>query len=1070
MRRSVGCDLPQHVAEKFSDQLSEVRAKASITTSCPSNPSQERKPFLQSIPTISIDDEVEKGTENDSSMIWTRRPTLHSIASSCVSGNSSMTVFSLDKNHFVTSRIQRLVSAFTDRAKALKERIAQPPTPSTDSSERGGRGLAPLPPPLNLRHDPPSEPDGTRGAKPFRIPSTFHPQSSVYISWLFVVSSAFMYNLWSVPLRITFPYQDDSNVYYWLVVDYVADAVYLIDTFLVHPRLRFVREGNWVEDVTDCRRNYITSLGSKIDILSLFPLDFLYFYFGLQSSLLRFPRMIRILPFWEFFDRLDMMAPSPFVIRVSRTLFYMLYLIHINACAYFFYSKWSGIGNDAFVFQGEGNAYLRCFYFAMKTATKIGKNPKPANNVDRTFMIFNWLIGVFACAAIIGQIRDIMAAAERSTTEYRERLDRTVQLMNRLNLPPKIQDQLADANFDMESTDEISSLVSLPHNMQMDIAMNVHIQTLSKVQLFQDCDPALIRDLVLKLKPVLFLPGDLVCKKGEVGKEMYIVKTGTVQVMGGPANDKVLVTLCEGSVFGEISLLAVGGGNRRMADVRSQGFSNLFVLSKSDLNEALEYHPEAQKILQRKAKKLVKKSSERQLSSEPIITPKPPTPKLVKTVLQAISADSKTRHFLLQGSRITNRTTSSMPKLAHASFPSDLGVPKEKHEAGDVLIEKDARSYSEEVLLKPNYLAANSPGALTIKRHVFKLLKMPNIIFYSFLAFLVPSTNTLDANAKDFLTSGNHTSNWAVLVDTSRFWFNYRHVANVLSIYRSVKRLGIPDSQIILMIADDMACNPRNPHPAAVYNNANQQIDVYGDDVEVDYRGYEVTVENFIRVLTGRLPSSTPRSKKLLTDAGSNVLIYLTGHGGDGFLKFQDSEEITNVDLADAIQQMWEKQRYHEMLFIVDTCQAASLYQKFYSPNVLAIGSSLVGEDSLSHHVDPAIGVYIIDRYTYYALEFLEHVTPTSNHTLGQFLKVCPKYLCLSTVGFRSDLFKRDPNRVFITDFFGSQKRIEMAADPIVLPPPSNAKSSLPPREAVPGRALRYADPIPPLCIHSLTF
>ena len=54
---------------------------------------------------------------------------------------------------------------------------------------------------------------------------------------------------------------------------------------------------------------------------------------------------------------------------------------------------------------------------------------------------------------------------------------------------------------------------------------------------------------------------------------------------------------------------------------------------------------------------------------------------------------------------------------------------------------------------------------------------------------------------------------------------------------------------------------------------------------------------------------SVPRSKRLLTDARSNIFVYMTGHGGNEFLKFQDNEEISAFDIADAFEQMYQKKR-----------------------------------------------------------------------------------------------------------------------------------------------------------------
>lgn len=100
---------------------------------------------------------------------------------------------------------------------------------------------------------------------------------------------------------------------------------------------------------------------------------------------------------------------------------------------------------------------------------------------------------------------------------------------------------------------------------------------------------------------------------------------------------------------------------------------------------------------------------------------------------------------------------------------------------------------------------------------------------------------------------GGLMNNWAVLVDTSAFWFNYRHLSNVLGIYLNIKEAGIPDERIILMLAEDIACNPRNIFPGLVSNNDRERFNLLTKDVQVDYRGPEVSVENLIRLLTSKI-------------------------------------------------------------------------------------------------------------------------------------------------------------------------------------------------------------------------
>ncbi|KAK9324735.1 hypothetical protein V1517DRAFT_316723, partial [Lipomyces orientalis] len=133
------------------------------------------------------------------------------------------------------------------------------------------------------------------------------------------------------------------------------------------------------------------------------------------------------------------------------------------------------------------------------------------------------------------------------------------------------------------------------------------------------------------------------------------------------------------------------------------------------------------------------------------------------------------------------------------------------------------------------------------------------------------------------------------------------------------------------------------------------------------------------------------------------------------FLKFQDAEEVSAFDIADAFAQMWETKRYHEILFMIDTCQANTMYSKFYSPNILAVGSSKLDESSYSHHADSDVGVAKVNKGSELTMKDLfDSYDPDKIH---------------SQAGVREDLYDRNTSEVRITDFFGNVQAVEIDED-----------------------------------------
>uniref|UniRef100_A0A2K6QVK4 Cyclic nucleotide-gated channel alpha-1 n=1 Tax=Rhinopithecus roxellana TaxID=61622 RepID=A0A2K6QVK4_RHIRO len=446
------------------------------------------------------------------------------------------------------------------------------------------------------------------------------PSGNTYYNWLFCITLPVMYNWTMVIARACFDELQSDYLEYWLILDYVSDIVYLIDMF-VRTRTGYLEQGLLVKEELKLINKYKSNLQFKLDVLSLIPTDLLYFKLGWNYPEIRLNRLLRISRMFEFFQRTETRTNYPNIFRISNLVMYIVIIIHWNACVYYSISKAIGFGNDTWVYPDINDPefgrlarkYVYSLYWSTLTLTTIGETPPPVRDSEYVFVVVDFLIGVLIFATIVGNIGSMISNMNAARAEFQARIDAIKQYMHFRNVSKDMEKRVIKW-FDYlwtnkKTVDEKEVLKYLPDKLRAEIAISVHLDTLKKVRIFADCEAGLLVELVLKLQPQVYSPGDYICKKGDIGREMYIIKEGKLAVV---ADDGVtqFVVLSDGSYFGEISILNIKGskaGNRRTANIKSIGYSDLFCLSKDDLMEALTEYPDAKTMLEEKGKQILMK-------------------------------------------------------------------------------------------------------------------------------------------------------------------------------------------------------------------------------------------------------------------------------------------------------------------------------------------------------------------------------------------------------------------------------------------------------------------------------
>jgi len=206
---------------------------------------------------------------------------------------------------------------------------------------------------------------------------------------------------------------------------------------------------------------------------------------------------------------------------------------------------------------------------------------------------------------------------------------------------------------------------------------------------------------------------------------------------------------------------------------------------------------------------------------------------------------------------------------------------------------------------------------------------------------------------------------WAVIAVGSKGFMNYRHQADGCHAYQLMLQSGIPASNIIFMMQDDVAHSKSNPFLGALYNRPGfDTTNVYAG-CKPDYMGDMVTAQLFLDVITGN--ESMVGAKVLKSGPDDHVFLNFIDHGGPGIVAFPNGPPLHKTQLAAALKAMKDRSMFKELVFYMEACESGSMFEGGVLPDgsgMYAVTASNARESSWGYYCMPDDHVMGVDMHT----------------------------------------------------------------------------------------------------------